>query len=81
MKINDPSNPQDLTTLTKQRDIFKSLLISFCILWPCILVAAIYFYHKKENIALFIPVVTIVLGLLPVYLRFKTLNAEIRSRN
>ena len=81
MKLSNPSSSQELKTLTKQRDFFKSLLIAACFLWPCILVAAIYFYHKKGNIALFIPVLTIILCLLPVYLRVKTLKAEIKSKN
>jgi hypothetical protein len=81
MKLSNPSSSQELKTLTKQRDLFKSLLIAAFILWPCILVAAFYFYHKKGNIALFIPVFTIILCLLPVYLRVKTLNAKIKSKN
>jgi len=81
MKLSNPSSPQELKTLTKQRDLFKSSLIAACILWPFILVAAIYFYHKKGNIALFIPVLTIIICLLAVYLRVKTLNAKIKSKN
>lgn len=80
MTTKIPSNPKDLKTLIKQRDFLRGLLIGVCILWPCILAAAIYFYYKKSNIALFLPVVTIILGFLPVYLRVKTLNAEIKSK-
>jgi len=80
MISNNPSNPQDLKTLIKQRDFFKGLLIGVCILWPCILAAAIYFYFKKGNIALFLPALTIILGFIPVYLRVKTLNTEIKSK-
>lgn len=80
MKSNNPSNPQDLKTLIKQRDFFKGVLIGVCILWPCILAAAIYFYFKKGNIALFLPALTIILAFLPVYLRVRTLNTEIKAK-
>lgn len=80
MISNNPSNPQDLKTLTKQRDFFKGVLIGVCILWPFILAAAIYFYYKKDNIALFIPSITIFISFLPIYLRFKTLNSEIKAK-
>ncbi|MNW99617.1 hypothetical protein D3C86_290960 [compost metagenome] len=80
MITNNPSNPQDIKTLTKQRDFFKGLLIGVCILWPCIFAAAIYFYYIKGNIALFFPALTIILAFLPVYLRLKTLSSEIKSK-
>jgi len=76
----NPSSPQDVKTLTKQRDFLKGLLIGACILWLFILVAAIYFYSKKDNIALFIPVLSLIVVFLPIFLRFKTLDAEIKSR-
>ncbi len=80
MTSNNPSTQQDIQTLTKQRDFFKGVLIAACILWPFIFLAAIYFYYKKDSIALFIPSVTIFVGFLPIYLRFKTLNAELKSK-
>lgn len=80
MKADNPSNPQDLKTLKKQRDFFKGLLIGACILWPFVLAAAIYFYYKKDNVALFIPTMTLIVGFLPIYLRVKTLSAEIKSK-
>lgn len=80
MATKNPTNHQDLKPLIKQRDFFKGLLIGVFILWPCILAAAVYFYYKKGNIALFLPAVTIILGFLPVYLRFKTLSSEIKSK-
>lgn len=80
MTSNNLSNSQDLKTLTKQRDFFKGLLIGVCILWPFILAAAFYFYYKKDNIALFIPSITVFIGFLPIYLRFKSLDAEIKSK-
>lgn len=80
MITKNPSNPQDLKTLIKQRDFFKGILIGVCILWPFILAAAVYFYYKKDNIALFIPSVTVFIGFLPIYLRFKSLDAEIKSK-
>lgn len=73
-------NPQNLKTLIKQRDFFKGLLIGVCILWPFILAAAIYFYYKKNSVALFIPSITVFIGFLPIYLRFKSLDAEIKSK-
>ncbi|SDC23265.1 hypothetical protein SAMN04488024_101583 [Pedobacter soli] len=69
-----------LKKLIKQRDLFKGLLIGACILWPIILSAAVYFYYKKNNTALFIPVCTMVAIFLPVYLRLNALNAEVKSR-
>ncbi len=80
MTTNNPSAAQDLKSLIKQKDFFKGILIGISILWPCILAAAIYFYYKKANVALFLPVVTIILAFLPVYLRFKSLSAEIKSK-
>ena len=80
MISNNPSNLQDLKTLIKQRDFFKGVLIGVCILWPFILAAAIYFYYKKDNIALFIPSITIFISFLPIYLRFKTLTSEITAK-
>ena len=77
---NKSTNPQDLKTMTKQRDFFKGVLIAIGILWPFILAAAFYFYYKKGNVALFIPTFTIILGFLPVFLRFKSLDAEIKSK-
>lgn len=76
---NNPSTTKELKTLIKQRNFFKGVLIGVSILWPFILAAAIYFYYKKDSIALFLPAVTIILSFLPVYLRVKALNAEIRS--
>ena len=80
MISNNPSNLQDLKTLIKQRDFFKGVLIGVCILWPFILAAAIYFYYKKDNIALFIASITIFISFLPIYLRFKTLTSEITAK-
>lgn len=80
MITQNPCTPKEFKTLIKKRDFFKGLLIGVCILWPCILAAAIYFYYKKGTVALFLPTVTIILGFLPVYLRVKTLNAEIKSK-
>jgi len=80
MISDKPSNPQDLKALSKQRDFFKGVLIAVCILWPFILAAAIYFYYKKGNIALFIPSITIFISFLPIYLRYKTLNSEIKAK-
>jgi hypothetical protein len=74
------NNQQDLKTSTKQRDFFKGLLIGACILWLLILAAAIYFYSKKDNIALFIPAFSLIVVFLPVYLRFKSLDAKIKSK-
>lgn len=74
------SNPQDLKTLIKQRNFLKGVLIGICILWPFVLAAAIYFYYKKDNIALFIPSITIFISFLPIYLRIKTLTSEIKSK-
>ena len=80
MTTKNPSNPQDPKTLTKQRDLFKGLLIGACILWIFMLVAAFYFYFKKDNIALFIPVFSLIAVFVPIYLRFKTLNTEVKSK-
>ena len=80
MTTKTPSNPQDPKTLTKQRDLFKGLLIGACILWIFMLIAAFYFYFKKDNIALFIPVFSLIAVFVPIYLRFKTLNTEIKSK-
>jgi len=76
--VNDQ---KDIKTLTKTRDLYKSLLISVCILWTCIFIAALYFYSKKGNIALFIPAFTSIAIWFPVYIRFRSLNAKVRSRN
>jgi len=76
---NNPSTTQDIKSLTNQRDLFKGLLIGIGILCPCIIAAAIYFCYKKGNIALFLPAVTIMLALIPVYLRVKNLTLEINS--
>jgi len=81
MITTKPTTPQDLKIMTKQRDLFKAVLIAICILSPCILAAAIYFYFKKSNIALFIPAVTIILAAIPVYLRFKSLDAELKTKS
>ena len=81
MITTKPTTPLDLKVMAKQRDLFKAVLIAICILWPCILAAAIYFYYKKSNIALFLPAVTIILAALPVYLRFKSLNAELKTKS
>ncbi|RZJ86734.1 MAG: hypothetical protein EOO20_17660 [Chryseobacterium sp.] len=80
MITKNPSKLQDLNTMIKQRDFFKGILIAAGILWPCIIAAAIYFYFKKNSIALFIPAFTIFLSFLPIYLRLKSLNAEIKSK-
>jgi len=80
MIANNPTTPRDLKRLTKKRDFLKGVLIGTCILWSCILAAAIYFYYKKSNIALFLPAVTIILGFLPIYLRFKALSSEIKVK-
>ncbi|RZL64149.1 MAG: hypothetical protein EOO93_07360 [Pedobacter sp.] len=80
MIANNSSNTQDSKKQIKQRDFFKGVLIGACILWPCIVVAAIYFYYKKGNIALFFPALTIFLSFLPVYLRFKTLDSEVKEK-
>jgi len=80
MLTKNQSNPQDLNTLIKQKDFFKGVLIGVCILWPFVLAAAIYFYYKKGNVALFIPSITIFVSFLPIYLRFKTLSSEIKSK-
>ncbi|TDQ08328.1 hypothetical protein [Pedobacter metabolipauper] len=80
MISNNPTTPKDLKGLTKQRDFFKGLLIGACILWLFILAAAIYFYSKKDNIALFIPVFSLIVVFLPIFLRFKSLDAEIKSK-
>jgi len=81
MITTKPTTPQDLKIMTKQRDLFKAVLIAICILCPCILAAAIYFYFRKSNIALFIPAVTIILAAIPVYLRFKSLDAELKTKS
>ncbi|EDM38510.1 hypothetical protein PBAL39_20595 [Pedobacter sp. BAL39] len=80
MTANNPTTSQDLKQLTKQRDFFKGILIAACILWPFVIAAAIYFYYKKGNIALFIPACTIFIGFLPIYLRFKALSSEIKAK-
>lgn len=80
MTTKNPSNPQDPKTLTKQRDLFKGLLIGTCILWIFMLIAAFYFYFKKDNIALFIPVFSLIAVFVPIYLRFKTLTTEVKSK-
>jgi len=74
------NNQPELETLTKNRDLFKGLLIGACILWVFILAAAFYFYSKKGSIALFVPVFTLIVVFLPIYLRFKTLDTEIKSK-
>ena len=71
---------KDLNKLIKNRDIYKALLICAFILWPCILIAAIYFYSKKGSIALFIPVFTLIAVFVPVYMQFRSLNAEVKSK-
>ena len=80
MITKNPSNSQDPKTLTKQRDLFKGLLIGAFILWISMLIAAFYFYFKKDNIALFIPVFSLIAVFVPIYLRFKTLNTEVKSK-
>ena len=80
MITNNPSDPQNLKTLTKQRDFFKGLLIGVGILWPLIIAAAFYFFYKKKSITLFFPSITVFIGFLPIYLRFKSLDAEIKSK-
>jgi len=75
------NDQKDIKTLTKNRDLYKVLLICACIIWPCILIAAIYFYSKKGSIALFIPVFTLIVVLFPIFFQFKSLNAEVNSRS
>lgn len=71
----------DLKKLTKNRDFFKGLIIGASILWLFIVAAAFFFYAKKGNIALFIPVFSLIVVFLPIYLRFKSLDTEIKSKN
>ncbi|TDO23790.1 hypothetical protein CLV32_0075 [Pedobacter duraquae] len=80
MVTKTPSPQQDLKTLIRQRDFFKGILIGVCILWPFIFAAAIYFYYKKGNIALFIPSITILISFLPIYLRLKALSSDIKAK-
>lgn len=80
MISDNTSGKQDLKTLTKNRGFFKGLLIGGCILWLFILAAAFYFYSKKGNVALFIPVFSLIVVFLPIYLRFKTMDAGIKSQ-
>jgi len=74
------NNQPALTKLSRQRDFFKGLLIGACILWLFVLAAAIFFYSKKHSIALFIPVFSLIAVFLPIYMRFKTLDAAIKSK-
>ena len=74
------NNQQDIKTLTKNRDFLKGILIGTCILWICILAAAFYFYSKKGNVALFIPVCSLIVVFLPIYLRFKSMDANVKSQ-
>lgn len=80
MKFNNPSNQQDLKTLTKNRDFFKGLLIGACILWLFVLAAGFYFYSKKGNMALFIPVFSLIVVFFPIYQRYKIMDGEIKSK-
>lgn len=74
------NNPQNLKTVIKQRNFLKGLLIGTLILWIFILAAAFYFYSKKDNVALFIPVCSLIVVFLPIFLRFRSLDAEIKSK-
>lgn len=74
------SKPSNIKKLTKTIDIFEGLLIGAYILWFLILFTAIYSYTKKDSIALFIPVCTLIVVFLPIYQRIKALDIEIKSK-
>jgi membrane-bound metal-dependent hydrolase YbcI (DUF457 family) len=77
---NNQSSQTDLKKLIRHRDFFKSLLIAACILWIFILAMAFYLYFKKGDRTLLIPLFALIMVFLPVTLRIRTLEAEIKSR-
>lgn len=74
------NNQPELETLTKNRNLLKGIMIGAGILWLFVVAAAFYFYSKKGNMALFVPVFSLIVVFLPVYMRFKTLDGEIKSK-
>ncbi len=66
--------------LTKRRDLIKSVLISFSIMWILLLCLAIYFLVTKSTAKLFMPLAAFPITLLPLFLQLKPLNTELKKR-
>lgn len=72
-------NHEETQELIKTRDLLKGVLIGGCFLWIAMLVAAIYFYSKTNNMALGVPVFSLIVVFFPIYQRMKKLDVEIKS--
>ena len=66
--------------LTKRRDLIKSVLISFSMMWLLLLCLATYFLVTKSTAKLFMPLAAFPITLLPLFLQLKPLNTEIKNR-
>lgn len=66
--------------LIKRRDLIKSVLISFGMMWLLLLCLAIYFLVAKSTGKLFMPLAAFPITLLPLFLQLKPLNTEIKNR-
>lgn len=78
---------QEMTNeeLIKKRDLFKSVLIAFGVIFIIALVAIIYILTvkglDKVSIATLIPVFILPLTFFPLLINFGLLNKEIKSRD
>jgi len=72
-------NDAETQKLIKTRDLLKGVLIGGCFLWIAMVIAAVYFYSKTNNVALFVPVFSLIVVFFPVYQRMKKLDGEIKS--
>lgn len=72
----------DLSTenLIKKRDLLKSVLIAFGIMWVVLIGVAIYFYITKSTLKIFIPMAILPMTLLPSFLQLSLLNKELKNR-
>lgn len=66
--------------LLKRKKLFKGVLTGVGIMWVLLLGAAIYFYGKKSNVALFVPLIALPVTLQPAMMHIKALEKELKSR-
>lgn len=73
-------NQPEIQKLIRTKNLLKGVLIGVGILWIAMIIAAIYFYSKTNNIALFTPVFFIIVVFFPIFQRMKALEGEIKSK-
>ncbi|PSK91531.1 hypothetical protein [Taibaiella chishuiensis] len=81
--MKEKNNLSALSTedLLKRRNLLKSVLIAFAVLWLLMIGVSIFLLLNKARATTFFPMIILPLTLLPALIQMNAVNKELKARD